>query len=449
MAMIKCPECGGDVSDVATTCIHCGYPLKEDEQTGKSTDSTDEMKCPECGHAITDQDISCPGCGFPLKKKTKSKGTIVAIAVGIVAVLACVLIVIYFVGNANPVEKYIKDLLANNNDRALTTYNSKILGKSDVEAELDAEIRKRADATYEDFLAEKTSEDQAKLAINGYCESLKGGDYAKTVSDKIDNLATSRANYKQAVDAESNNEWQEAYKLYSEVIKDDPNYDTSQSKVDELKDKIRESYINQAEELVKAEKYDDAVAKIDEAIDILGSSTDLLKLKSEYDEKKYERADVDIRNVKWGDSLETAKRYERCEIIEGDETGFVVKDTLEGKEVWVVYAFNEDDQLYQVIYSFVDNYSNYDVYLSDYANIVDKLTDKYGAPSKVNDQRSSMANYCSTEGMALQLGYIAKESIWDLDSMTIKSRLYCFDDLTFLIGYQSKDIKERESKDNL
>ena len=27
MALIKCPECGKDVSDRATTCIHCGYPL--------------------------------------------------------------------------------------------------------------------------------------------------------------------------------------------------------------------------------------------------------------------------------------------------------------------------------------------------------------------------------------------------------------------------------------
>ena len=27
MAMIKCPECGRDVSDKAEKCIHCGYPL--------------------------------------------------------------------------------------------------------------------------------------------------------------------------------------------------------------------------------------------------------------------------------------------------------------------------------------------------------------------------------------------------------------------------------------
>ena len=27
MSLIKCPECGKEVSDKASTCIHCGYPL--------------------------------------------------------------------------------------------------------------------------------------------------------------------------------------------------------------------------------------------------------------------------------------------------------------------------------------------------------------------------------------------------------------------------------------
>ena len=29
MALIKCPECGKDVSDSAPTCPHCGYQLKK------------------------------------------------------------------------------------------------------------------------------------------------------------------------------------------------------------------------------------------------------------------------------------------------------------------------------------------------------------------------------------------------------------------------------------
>lgn len=29
MALIKCPECGKEISDKAHTCVHCGYPLIE------------------------------------------------------------------------------------------------------------------------------------------------------------------------------------------------------------------------------------------------------------------------------------------------------------------------------------------------------------------------------------------------------------------------------------
>ena len=29
MALIKCPECGKEVSDKASACIHCGFPLCE------------------------------------------------------------------------------------------------------------------------------------------------------------------------------------------------------------------------------------------------------------------------------------------------------------------------------------------------------------------------------------------------------------------------------------
>ncbi len=31
MAMVKCPECNGDISDKAVTCPHCGFPLKTEK----------------------------------------------------------------------------------------------------------------------------------------------------------------------------------------------------------------------------------------------------------------------------------------------------------------------------------------------------------------------------------------------------------------------------------
>ena len=37
MALIKCPECGGTVSDTAKSCPHCGAPIDT------------AFRCPKCG----------------------------------------------------------------------------------------------------------------------------------------------------------------------------------------------------------------------------------------------------------------------------------------------------------------------------------------------------------------------------------------------------------------
>ncbi len=50
MALIKCPECGGQVSDKAPACIHCGYPLQNfnKEESDISTDGTCCINGEEC-----------------------------------------------------------------------------------------------------------------------------------------------------------------------------------------------------------------------------------------------------------------------------------------------------------------------------------------------------------------------------------------------------------------
>jgi len=51
MALIKCSECGKEISDKAASCPHCGCPMethpREQEDTGGKT------KCPKCGEMIT------------------------------------------------------------------------------------------------------------------------------------------------------------------------------------------------------------------------------------------------------------------------------------------------------------------------------------------------------------------------------------------------------------
>ncbi len=37
MALIKCPECGKEISDKASACIHCGYPIANNQQQQTNT----------------------------------------------------------------------------------------------------------------------------------------------------------------------------------------------------------------------------------------------------------------------------------------------------------------------------------------------------------------------------------------------------------------------------
>lgn len=55
--MIKCPECGHQVSDAALTCPNCGIQI-----AGKV------MKCPDCGEIIFKDQEMCPNCHCPINK---------------------------------------------------------------------------------------------------------------------------------------------------------------------------------------------------------------------------------------------------------------------------------------------------------------------------------------------------------------------------------------------
>lgn len=106
MALVKCPECGKEVSDQSKNCIHCGYPLfsnqgiKEDYRKNQTTwDKTasaprwaDEMKrCPVCGAPISKSATVCPKCGRQDPNNHKIKQ---AIILGILS-LACLAYVFF------------------------------------------------------------------------------------------------------------------------------------------------------------------------------------------------------------------------------------------------------------------------------------------------------------------------------------------------------------------
>jgi len=64
MALIRCPKCGNEVSEKASSCPHCGLSLSENLQKEK-------LKCPECSSELTDNATFCPNCGYPIRKENK------------------------------------------------------------------------------------------------------------------------------------------------------------------------------------------------------------------------------------------------------------------------------------------------------------------------------------------------------------------------------------------
>ena len=65
MAIIKCPECGQDISDKAMKCIHCGKIFNEELKKK-------ELKCTECGEVLSETDKVCKNCGCPIEKSAEA-----------------------------------------------------------------------------------------------------------------------------------------------------------------------------------------------------------------------------------------------------------------------------------------------------------------------------------------------------------------------------------------
>lgn len=98
MALIKCPNCNNDVSDMAKACPSCGYELKQEAKAINT--------CPDCNTILSGDESKCPKCGCPLntneelqkveiasiniqKNKRKQKKTLIII-VSVILILAIV-----------------------------------------------------------------------------------------------------------------------------------------------------------------------------------------------------------------------------------------------------------------------------------------------------------------------------------------------------------------------
>lgn len=67
MGLFNCPECGGKVSTLAKTCIHCGFPLLEYNQSETKYAIILESVPSTNSYIISHIAYICPGCEIKRK----------------------------------------------------------------------------------------------------------------------------------------------------------------------------------------------------------------------------------------------------------------------------------------------------------------------------------------------------------------------------------------------
>ena len=69
MALMKCPECGKEVSDQSETCIHCGYSLKKESKEAENI-STEEKEVSPAEEKVEETDPKEQDGQEPMTKVT-------------------------------------------------------------------------------------------------------------------------------------------------------------------------------------------------------------------------------------------------------------------------------------------------------------------------------------------------------------------------------------------
>lgn len=104
MALIKCPECGKEISDQATSCPNCGYPIQSLKMEDQTNGQTDERK--DAGTQDRKDDVSDREGARPPKKK----GGKIALIAGVVIVVAAVAVFAFVSSNNKEKEALREDL---------------------------------------------------------------------------------------------------------------------------------------------------------------------------------------------------------------------------------------------------------------------------------------------------------------------------------------------------
>jgi hypothetical protein len=156
----------------------------------------------------------------------------------------------------------------------------------------------------------------------------------------------------------------------------------------------------------------------------------------------------DFRKTNWGMTKEQVKSTESGKLEAEQDNMLQYSDRVAGKDVRIGYIFVAN-KLVRSKYIFTEKHTNNNLFLSDYEEIKDILSEKYGPPG---EDKSMWINKLYQDdrqywGMAVSAGHVRFWSTWDTPSTTIFHVLKGDNfKISLVTQYASKELKKLEQQ---
>lgn len=156
--------------------------------------------------------------------------------------------------------------------------------------------------------------------------------------------------------------------------------------------------------------------------------------------------EFDFRHTHWGESKENVKKSEEGNkvVYDGDNI-FVTKDTIDGLDCEVVYLFI-DDKLVRTKYMIKEKYSNKNMYIAKYDDLVSLLSKKYGKGKKTSIISDQYKRKGADLGVGIGVGKVHFATEWknkksEIDVVLTGNNF----DITLVIEYESTEFAPLEA----
>ena len=251
------------------------------------------MLCKKCNHEIQEESTFCANCGTKVSEKeapvTASSSKRFIWAGGVVGIILIAGLV-WWLFSSQPVGAFKNAVQENNAEEATKIFLSEIRGDSEKEKEVKDFLLAELDDIKQQFIDEKISYDESIKRLTTVRGTILVLAETGAVQTEINKLHDSRIAFKTGEELLTSKNYKEALAELQKVTEEDQgNYAKAQTLIKDSTEEYKTSTLNNAESLSSEQKYEDAIALIDEALLIITEDSDLLAKKEVYTKQNEEK----------------------------------------------------------------------------------------------------------------------------------------------------------------